>query len=226
MDFATRLRVLGKVVTGYRATPAARAALAQARQEHSAWLFAPDSAPAAGLMLFPGARVDLPAYAPLARDLAKAGVLVALVPVPAGLALLGQGPAPKILDTHPEVPSWAAAGHSLGATGAARIVHRNPDRFQALVMLAGYSAPGDDLSGWSGRCLCLKAENDVILNPGRYEAGKARLPARTTEVVVPGNHAGFGNYGPQVADGPPAADPLVQWRATHDAIRDFLLSPA
>jgi hypothetical protein len=222
MDLMTRLRVLGRMVTGYAATPAARTALASARREHGAWVFQPSTPARTGILIFPGARVELAAYAPLAADLAQDGVLAVLVPVPGGMALIGQGPAMQVVDAHPEIERWAAAGHSLGSTGAARLVHRHRDRFQALVMLAGYSAPADDLSDWSGQVLSIRATNDAILNPPRYAAGLARLPATLVEVEVPGNHAGFGDYGPQVADGPALPDPSVQRAAIRKAIGQLL----
>jgi hypothetical protein len=57
------------------------------------WLtFRPEGRePAAGLVVYPGGRVDYRAYAPAARATAGEAFLVAIVPMPLNLAVFGSG---------------------------------------------------------------------------------------------------------------------------------------
>jgi len=49
-----------------------------------------------GLILYPGARVDPRAYAPVARAIAEKGYLVVIVPMPLNLAVLGADQAAEV----------------------------------------------------------------------------------------------------------------------------------
>lgn len=57
-----------------------------------------------GIVLYPGARVDAEAYAPLASELSEeTGAMVAVVRVPLDFALLDGAVADKVIAAHPEV---------------------------------------------------------------------------------------------------------------------------
>ena len=73
----------------------------------------------------------------------------------------------------------------------------------------------DDLSSTAPRCLSTWGSNDLVVDRERLEAVRSRLPPETVvEVIAGGNHARFGDYGPQPGDGEAAISaPELQDRA-------------
>lgn len=153
---------------------------------------------AAGLVLYPGARVDPRAYAAVARGIADRGHPVVVLKCPLDLALLCGDPGPG--DSSPLTASWAVAGHSLGGVQASAVVEGK----DGLVLWAAY--PVDDLSGRDDLFVTsISASHDGLATPAKVDAAKPLLPGGTEYVVVQGGvHAFFGDYGDQPGDGVPA----------------------
>lgn len=163
--------------------------------------------PTTGLVFLPGARVDPRAYAGELRRVAEAGYLVVVLKEPFGFSIFDSDHARTILDNHPEVTHWAVGGHSLGGTVAASFAD-DERRVEALLLLASY--PGGALERTDLRVTSVSGDQDGLTTPADVERSKARLPASTTYVVVPGaSHASFGDYGRQPRDGTPTADPAA-----------------
>jgi pimeloyl-ACP methyl ester carboxylesterase len=159
-------------------------------------------APAAGLVFYPGGKVDPRSYAPAARALALKGFLVVIPPMPLNLAVLAPDRALDVIAANPEVQAWAVGGHSLGGAMAAHFVAGQPEAVDGLALWGAYAGEGDDVSGWAGRVTSISATNDGLSTPAEIDAGKTRLPSSAHSVVVAGgNHAQFGWYGPQEGDG-------------------------
>jgi dienelactone hydrolase len=176
---------------------------AQVGVEAGRWLtFRPaEGEPAAGLIVYPGGRVDYRAYAPAARAVAAEGYLVAIVPMPLNLAVLGSGRAAEVLRAFPEVRRWAVGGHSLGGAMAASFARRNPERVQGLVLWAAYPSGSDDLSRSALHVVSIYGTRDGLATLAKIEASRPLLPPDTRWVPVEGgNHAQFGWYGPQPGD--------------------------
>ena len=177
----------------------------QVQVETEPWLvFRPaGDAPDTGFVLYPGGRVDPRAYAPLARAIADEGYLVAIVPMPFNLAVLGAGRAADVMAAFPDVERWAVGGHSLGGAMAANFAHQNPERVDGLVLWAAYPAGGDDLSGRELEVLSIYGTRDGVATPAEITASRPLLPADTRWVAIEGgNHAQFGWYGTQNGDNP------------------------
>ena len=107
----------------YHTDPAAEDALVSDRfvtvtEQNGNWVFAPESS-TAGLIFYPGGKVENTAYAPLLHDLAEDGILCVLVKMPCNLAGLGMTAADGIPECFPEVTDWYIGGHSLGGAMAA-----------------------------------------------------------------------------------------------------------
>ena len=100
--------------------------------------------PTTGVILYPGGHVDYRSYSTLARDLASAGYLVVVPPMPLSLAVLAPNRAERVIAAHPEIDRWVIAGHSLGGAMACTYVDSHPGRVDALALLAAYPASGDD----------------------------------------------------------------------------------
>jgi len=170
--------------------------------ETEPWLtFTPENgAPVAGLIVYPGGRVDPRSYAPLARRIASEGYLVVIPPMPLNLAVLAPHRAADVVAAHPEIEQWALAGHSLGGAMAARFAFDTPDLLSGLVLWAAYPAESNSLAGYELPVLSIYGTQDMGLEG--IEASRDLLPVQTQWVVIDGgNHAQFGSYGEQPGDG-------------------------
>lgn len=193
----------------------------QIEQDGDVIWFVPEE-PTAGLILYPGGKVEHTAYAPLLRVCAENGILCALVRMPGNLAVLDMNAADGLREKHSEVTAWFIAGHSLGGAMAANYAAAHSEDYSGLILLAAYST--QDLSQTPLRVLSVYGSEDGVLNRDAYKKNWANLPADTTEVVLDGGcHAQFGNYGPQDGDGIPTISSEDQIRQTVEAIAAFVV---
>ena len=159
-----------------------------------------DQGAAYGLVLYPGAKVDPAAYVPLACELAQRGVFCAVVKMPFNFAFFGIDAAADVMAAYPHVGSWWVGGHSLGGAMAAQFAADNPDRLAGVALLAAYSTA--DLSRTGLKAEVVYGSADGVLNRQKLAECEANLPAGAQTLVIEGgNHAGFGDYGPQAGDG-------------------------
>ncbi len=163
---------------------------------------APEGKASAGLVFYPGARVDARAYQDILGPIANAGHLVVILKVPLGIPLLDIGQARGAMDAHPEITSWAVGGHSLGGVSAASFAKSNSD-VSGLLLFASY--PADSMSDSSGlSVLSISGSNDGLTTPDKIAASKSLLPPTARYATVEGGvHAFFGDYGEQPGDGEP-----------------------
>lgn len=196
--------------------PEAVAALVSDARVHvdaGRWIvLAPAGGATAGLVVYPGGRVDPRAYAPVARRIAERGYLVVIVPVRLNLALFDVDAAASVIAAFPQVERWAVAGHSLGGVAASSFAATH-ERVEGLVLWAAY--PADDaLRERSITVVSLVGSLDTVAGDGVARA-RDKLPATTTFIVIDGgNHAQFGAYGAQDGDSPATIPPAAQWDQT------------
>lgn len=183
-------------------------------------IFVPEQAEA-GLIFYPGGKVEFTAYAPLMAKLAKENILCVLLKMPLNLAVLDMDAAEAIPEQFPEVERWYLAGHSLGGSMAASFAGSHADTYDGLILLAAYST--EDLSQTKLKVCSLYGDRDGVLNMEKYARYRSNLPENTLEQILEGgNHAGFGSYGPQEGDGSSALEPGVQLQWTADTIAEFI----
>lgn len=154
-----------------------------------------------GVIIYPGGRVDPRAYAPLAKEIARAGYLVVLPPMPLNLAFTDVNVADEIMAANPDIKHWYVGGHSLGGSMAAEYVAANPEKVDGLFLWASYSAEGTDLSAIPNlKVLSIYGTEDG--GAAEIRLSQERSPADTVWVEMQGgNHAQFGWYGIQPGDG-------------------------
>jgi dienelactone hydrolase len=143
-----------------------------------------------GLILYPGGLVDPVAYAPAGREIAKAGYLVIIPPMPLNLVVFDFSVAADIMDTYPETSNWGIGGHSLGGSMAAKNADQNPGDISGLVLWVSYLAktndPSDDLIVVSG---IFGTQNGVATREEVLES-RSQLPVDTVWVPIEGgNHS-------------------------------------
>lgn len=185
-------------------------------------IFAP-STPCAGLIFYPGGKVEHTAYSPLMRACAEQGILCVLVKMPCNLAVLDMNAADGIAEQYPEIETWYIGGHSLGGAMAASYAAGHSDELDGLILLAAYSTR--DLSHSGLTVLSIYGSEDRVLDQEKYKAYRDHLPADMSEVKIEGGcHAGFGVYGPQDGDGTPLITIEEQIARTAEEIRRVMLN--
>lgn len=166
-----------------------------------------------GVVFYPGAKVDPQAYVPLANELAVRGYYCVITKMPFNLAFFGIDSASSLMGSASEVDEWWIAGHSLGGAMAAQFASAYGDELEGVFLLAAYAA--SDLSQTDLSVNLIYGSNDGVLNRDALQSNEANLPSDSvTEVIEGGNHAGFGDYGPQYGDGDCAIGVEKQWDVT------------
>jgi hypothetical protein len=85
---------------------------------------------------------------------------------------------------------------------AASYARSHPYRVQGLFLWASYPPESDDLSATDLKGLSTYGSEDMVLNLENFNSTLVLLPPGTIrQVIEGGNHAQFGNYGPQPGDG-------------------------
>ena len=177
--------------------------------------------PIAGLIFYPGGKVEHTAYTPLMEALASEGILCVLVEMPFRLAVLDVNAADGIPEAFHEVEHWYMGGHSLGGSMAASYLASHTEDFDGLILLGSYSTADLSESGLS--VLSVYGSEDGVLNRDKYAEYKPNLPEGFTETIIEGgNHAYFGAYGEQEGDGTATVTPAEQVRQTAEAILSML----
>lgn len=162
------------------------------------------------LLFFPGAMVQIKAYAPMARAIARAGFRVVIIKYP----LLARYAATdnqkreararavrRFGEAGPGV-RWVVASHSFGGVIASQLAAEQPGDIRSLVLI-GTTHPRDvDLSGSGLSVLKILGTRDGVAPTSRARDNAAMLPpdARWIEIEG-GNHSQFAYYGPQLGDG-------------------------
>jgi pimeloyl-ACP methyl ester carboxylesterase len=168
------------------------------------WLtFTPTGiAPTTGFVLYPGGRVDPRSYAPPARAIAEQGYLVVITPMPFNLAVFASDRAEEVIAAHPEIQHWAVGGHSLGGAMAASYLYNTGTNEDGLALWAGYPANNNSLADRMLPATSIYGTRDGVSSQ-TFEATRALLPPDAVFVPIEGgNHAQFGDYGPQPGDNP------------------------
>lgn len=203
----------------YLAGEAAQTALESplAEQNKDYVLFRPEEEAEAGLIFYPGAKVEYTAYAPLMEELAQENILCILVKMPANLAFFGINKAEAMQEAFPELTEWYIGGHSLGGAAAGVYAAKHADQLDGLILLASYVT--SDLSETDLSVLSVCGTEDGVINWDNYEKYADNLPMQSTEVMLQGGcHSQFGDYGEQKGDGTPTITCEEQTRQTADAI--------
>jgi len=158
-----------------------------------------------GIIFYPGALVEPESYAPLARDFATLGYRTIIARMPLNLALLGENRASHLMERYPDQP-FVIGGHSMGGAFAARYTASNPNHVKGLFFLAAYSDVPLTLP-----VLSILASQDQVLDQAAYHRYRSNLPKTAQTLTIEGgNHAQFGDYGPQKGDGQASITPEEQ----------------
>ena len=160
------------------------------------------------MIFYPGAKVEGAAYLPLLDQLRQTGVTCILVEMPFHLAIFDVNAAEDVMAQFPDIQHWYMAGHSMGGAMASQFASERPDEVDGLILLGAYLygdySPKDTLTVYGS---LNQSVEDYTENVVEIEGG---------------NHAQFGNYGPQKGDLPAEITAEEQQAQTVAAITDFI----
>ena len=164
----------------------------------------------AGLVFYPGGKVEAKAYAPLLQSLASKGIASVLIKMPFNLAVFGISAADRVYAAFPEITDWFLAGHSLGGAMASQYANNNEDRLSGLILLGAY--PLND------------AATPTLALYGTFDKGvdQEKLQGVSSLEIKGGNHAYFGDYGEQKGDGTATITREEQQRQAVEAMTAFI----
>lgn len=207
-----------------RATPEAAALLegsdaVEVKAMDKGWLLDGPGTEAA-LVFYPGGKVESTAYLPLLTALAEDGVDCFLVRMPLNMAFMDLNAVAAVQADY-AYDRWYIGGHSLGGAMAAVYAAEHGEELSGLILLAAYATkPLDQHLA----VLELHGSEDGVLNRDKLEQGRQYLPASAlTEELPGGNHAQFGDYGPQKGDGTATVSREEQTRWAVDRIEGMIL---
>lgn len=163
------------------------------------------------LIFYPGALVEPASYLPLLEGVRQMGISCIIVEMPLGMAFLDPDAADEVMERFPEVEHWLLGGHSLGGAMASQYAARHSDRAEALILLGAYLYGEYPVE----RTLTVYGSLDRGLGIGLGYI-------ENVVILEGGNHAQFGNYGPQLGDPEAEISAGEQQARTLEAIRSFL----
>ena len=165
------------------------------------------------IIFYPGAKVEAEAYLPLLEQIKQTGVTCILVHMPFRMAIFDANAAEDVMEQFPEIQHWYMAGHSMGGAMASQFVSGHQDEIDSLILLGAYiyeDYPDEKtLTVYGSFNQSVEDHIDYTENIVEIEGG---------------NHAQFGNYGPQKGDLPATISAAEQQAQTVDAISGFMRS--
>lgn len=163
------------------------------------------------IIFYPGAKVEAEAYLPLLDQIRQTGVACILVHMPFHMAIFDANAAEEVIAQFPEFQHWYIAGHSMGGAMASKFAADHPDQVDGLILMGAYIY-GD-----------YPDEKTLTIYGSLNQSVEDHIDYTENIVEIEGgNHAQFGNYGPQKGD--PAAEISAQEQQaqTVAAIEAFL----
>lgn len=191
-----------------------------------------DSRARIGVIVLPGSLVSPPAYAPLARMLARNGHPSFVLKFNFNLATFGWERIGDIIehskpegDNCPVSPTkWVLVGHSMGTMAVERFYTKSPESVDGVVYIGSGDALGDTLSGVEDLpSLIIRASRDPYCPKETLEQSVPKMPTGLETVVVEGgNHRGFASYSWQPLDWKATISEQEQRRIVVETILDFI----
>ena len=163
------------------------------------------------IIFYPGAKVEAEAYLPLLDQIRQTGVSCILVHMPFHMAIFDADAAEDVIAQFPKIQHWYMAGHSMGGAMASKFASDHPDLVDGLILMGAYIY-GD-----------YPDEKALTIYGSLNQSVEDHIDYTQNIVEIEGgNHAQFGNYGPQKGDLPATISAQEQQKQTVEAIEAFL----
>lgn len=198
----------------YRAEDVALEVLAQdsgITVQDNLTILSPTSPTDTAIIFYPGAKVEAKAYLPLLDQIRQTGVACILVHMPFRMAIFDSDAAEAVIAQFPEFQHWYIAGHSMGGAMASKFASDHPDQVDGLILMGAYIY-GD-----------YPDEKTLTIYGSLNQSVEDHIDYTENIVEIEGgNHAQFGNYGPQKGDLLATISAEEQQAQTVAAIEAFL----
>lgn len=198
----------------YRAEDVALAVMAQDNgitRQDDLTILSPTYPTDTAIIFYPGAKVEAEAYLPLLDQIRQTGVTCILVHMPFRMAIFDADAAEEVIAQFPEIRHWYIAGHSMGGAMASKFAADHPDQVDGLILMGAYIY-GD-----------YPDENTLTIYGSLNQSVEDHIDYTENIVEIEGgNHAQFGNYGPQKGELPATISAQEQQAQTVAAIEAFL----
>ena len=163
------------------------------------------------IIFYPGTKVEAEAYLPLLEQIKQTGVTCILVHMPFNMAIFDADAAEDVMEQFPDIQHWYMAGHSMGGAMASQFASEHPDEIDGLILLGAYIY-GD-----------YPDEKTLTVYGSLNQSVEDHIDYTENIVEIEGgNHAQFGNYGPQKGDLPATISTEEQQEQTVAAIEEFI----
>lgn len=200
----------------YRAEDVALAVMAQDNSitvQDNLTILSPTYPTDTAIIFYPGAKVEAEAYLPLLDQIRQIGVTCILVHMPFHMAIFDADAAEEVIAQFPKIQHWYMAGHSMGGAMASKFATDHPDQVDGLILMGAYIY-GD-----------YPDEKALTIYGSLNQSVEDHIDYTENIVEIEGgNHAQFGNYGPQKGDPPATISAQEQQAQAVAAIEEFLRS--
>ena len=169
-----------------------------------------------GVILYPGAYVDIRGYAPTIKPIAAAGYRVVVVPMPFELAVFGIDRALDVIAENRDIESWTLIGHSVGGAMAAVVADRQPRTFNGVIIWDSYPPSFASLDDYPNPVWLIHRATPDGAPPPSFARQRHLFPRDSRWAAIPGGiHMQFGSFkgGGYVEDWQPTISEAEQHRA-------------
>lgn len=164
-----------------------------------------------GFIFYQGGKVENEAYSYLSQVNAN----VFLLDTPFNLSIFTINAAAEIIDQYQEITTWYVGGHSLGGSTAFLFANNADVKIEGIVYLGSYPTEVNQF-----KQLAIFGDQDGLLN---YQDYLNLFDQDDTIIIISGgNHANFGEYGPQTGDNQALIEPASQRLQVIEAINLFI----
>ena len=166
-----------------------------------------------GVIVYPGAYVDIRGYVPTLRPIAAAGYRVVIVRMPFELAVFGIDRALDVQAENPDLRHWALIGHSVGGAMGPVFAGRHPDSLAGVIIWDSYPPALDGFVNLGKPVWHIHRARADGSPPPSFTAHRDAFPRDSHWVPIRGGiHMQFGSFaaGGYHEDWPATITPLEQ----------------